>query len=145
MKQLKASDVLASKHVLLIARSLLRLQETFGNGDKGRFLDYVNNRLGISKSSYYYMDYYAFMSNYRQFQNLSMSFRVFRSMIPKLREWFSSQECQALDASDFYSAKYWMNADEEVEEMEDDDMDMVSNEHNFLFGDFLNHVLAAMC
>ena len=47
--------------------------------------------------------------------------------IPKLREWFSSQECQALDASDFYSEKYWMNADEEVEDMEDDDMYMVSD------------------
>ena len=110
MKQLKATDILASKHVMLIARSLMKLQETFGNGHKGRFLDYVNNRLGISKSSYYYyMDYYGFMSKYRQFQSLSMSFRVFRSMIPKLREWFSSQECQALDASDFYSEKYWMN------------------------------------
>jgi phage major head subunit gpT-like protein len=52
---------------------------------------------------------------------------VFRRMIPKLREWFSSQECQALDASDFYSEKYWMNAVEEVEDMEDDDMDMVSD------------------
>ena len=98
------------------------------NGHKGRFLDYVNNRLGISKSSYYYyMDYCGFMPKYRQFQSLSMSFRVFRSRIPKLREWFSSQECQALDASDFYSEKYWMNADEEVEDMEDDDMYMVSD------------------
>jgi hypothetical protein len=48
-------------------------------------------------------------------------------MIPKLWEWFSSQECQALNASDFYAEKYWMNADEEAEEMEDEDMDMVSD------------------
>ena len=31
MKQLKATDVLASKHVMLIARYLMKLQETFGN------------------------------------------------------------------------------------------------------------------
>jgi hypothetical protein len=35
MKQLKATDVLASKHVMRIARSLMKLQETFGNGHQG--------------------------------------------------------------------------------------------------------------
>jgi len=30
MKQLRAKDVLASKHVMLIARSLIKLLETFG-------------------------------------------------------------------------------------------------------------------
>ena len=35
-----------------------------------------------------------------------------------------------MDASDFYSEKYWVDADEEVEEMEEDDIDMVSNEQN---------------
>ena len=43
MRQLRATDVLASKHVMLIARSLMKLLETFGHGHKGRFLDYVNN------------------------------------------------------------------------------------------------------
>ncbi|EGF79213.1 hypothetical protein BATDEDRAFT_25789 [Batrachochytrium dendrobatidis JAM81] len=80
MKQLKATDVLASKKVMLIARSLMKLLETFGDGHKGRFLDYVNSRLGISKSSYYYyMEYYAFMSKYPKFQTLAVSFRVFRT------------------------------------------------------------------
>ncbi|KAK5668187.1 Glycerol kinase [Batrachochytrium dendrobatidis] len=91
MKQLKATDVLASKQVMLIARSLMKLLETFGDGHKGRFLDYVNSRLGISKSSYYYyMEHYAFMSKYPKFQTLAVSFRVFRSMIPKIKEWFMS-------------------------------------------------------
>jgi len=85
MRQLRATDVLAPKHVMLIARSLMKLLETFDHRHKGRFLDYVNNRLGISKSSYYYyMEYYAFMSKYPKFQNLAVSFRVFGSMIPKL-------------------------------------------------------------
>ncbi|KAL5033639.1 Glycerol kinase [Batrachochytrium dendrobatidis] len=127
MKQLKATDVLASKQVMLIARSLMKLLETFGDGHKGRFLDYVNSRLGISKSSYYYyMEHYAFMSKYPKFQTLAVSFRVFRSMIPKIKEWFMSQECQALDSSDFYSEHYWMNVDDE---MDDDDMNVL-NEHN---------------
>lgn len=129
MRQLRATDVLASKHVMLIARSLMKLLETFGHGHKGRFLDYVNNRLGISKSSYYYyMEYYAFMSKYPKFQNLAVSFRVFRSMIPKLTQWFMSAECRALDDSDFYSEHYWMDVDDV--EMDEDDMDMVSNEPN---------------
>ena len=129
MRQLRATDVLASKHVMLIARSLMKLLETFGHGHKGRFLDYVNNRLGISKSSYYYyMEYYAFMSKYPKFQNLAMAFRVFRSMIPKLTQWFMSAECRALDDSDFYSEHYWMDVDDV--EMDEDDMDMVSNEPN---------------
>ena len=129
MRQLRATDVLASKHVMLIARSLMKLLETFGDGHKGRFLDYVNNRLGISKSSYYYyMEYYAFMSMYPKFQNLAVSFRVFRSMIPKLKEWFLSEECRALDNSDFYSEQYWVDVDDV--EMDEDDMDVVSNEPN---------------
>jgi hypothetical protein len=106
MRQLRATDVLASKHIMLIARSLMKLLETFGHGHKGRFLDYANNRHGISKSSYYYyMEYYAFMLKYPKFQNLAVSFRVFRSMILKLTQWFISEECQALDDSDFYSIK----------------------------------------
>ncbi len=114
---------------MLIARSLMKLLETFGHGHKGRFLDYVNNRLGFSKSSYYYyMEYYAFMSKYPKFQNLAMAFRVFRSMIPKLTQWFMSEECRALDDSDFYSEHYWM--DVEDVEMDEDDMDVVSNEPN---------------
>ncbi|KAJ8323893.1 Glycerol kinase [Batrachochytrium dendrobatidis] len=65
MKQLKATDVLASKQVMLIARSLMKLLEKFGDDHKGRFLDYVNSRLGISKSSYYYyMEHYAFMAEF---------------------------------------------------------------------------------
>ncbi|EGF78749.1 expressed protein [Batrachochytrium dendrobatidis JAM81] len=65
MKQLKAANELASKKVMLIARSLMKLLETFGDGHKGRFLDYVNSRLGISKSSYYYyMEHYAFMAEF---------------------------------------------------------------------------------
>ncbi|OAJ42962.1 hypothetical protein BDEG_26348 [Batrachochytrium dendrobatidis JEL423] len=81
----------------------------------------------ISKSSYYYyMEYYAFMSKYPKFQTLAVSFRVFRSMIPKIKEWFMSQECQALNSSDFYSEHYWMNVDDE---MDDDDMNVL-NEHN---------------
>ena len=129
MRQLRATDVLASKHVMLIARSLMKLLKTFGHGHKGRFLDYVNNGLGISKSSYYYyMEYYAFMSKYPKFQNLAVSFRVFRSMIPKLTQWFMSEECRALDDSDSYSEHYWMDVDDV--EMDEDDMDMVSNEPN---------------
>ncbi|KAJ3376365.1 hypothetical protein HDU84_000290, partial [Entophlyctis sp. JEL0112] len=129
MRQLRATNVLASKHVMLIARSLMKLLETFGHGHKGRFLDYVNNRLGISKSSYYYyMEYYAFMSKYLKFQNLAMAFRVFRCMILKLMQWFMSAECQALDDSDFYSEHYWMDVDDV--EMDEDNMDMVSNEPN---------------
>jgi hypothetical protein len=107
------------------------IQETFGNGHKGRSLDYVNNRLGISKSSYYYyMGYYAFMSKYPKFQYLAMAFRVFRSMTPKLTQWFMSAECRAmiLISSDFYSAKYWMDVDDV--EMDEEDMDVVSNEPN---------------
>ncbi len=66
------------------------------------------------------------MSKYPKFQNLAMAFSVFRSMIPKLTQWFMSEECRALDDSDFYSEHYWMDVDEV--EMDDDDMDMVSNE-----------------
>jgi hypothetical protein len=103
----------------------MKLLETFGQGHKRRFLDYVNNRLGISKSSYYYyMEYYAFMSKYPKFQNLAVSFRVFRSMIPKLTQWFMSAECRALDDSDFYSEHYWMDVDDV--EMDEDGMDVVS-------------------
>jgi hypothetical protein len=47
-------------------------------------------------------------------------------MIPKIKEWFISQECQALDSSDFYSEKYWTNVDEEIGE---DDINIL-NEHN---------------
>lgn len=98
-----------------------------GTATMRRFLDYVNSRLGISKSSYYYyMEHYAFMSKYPKFQTLAMSFRVFRNMIPKIKEWFVSQECQALDSSNFYSEKYWMNVDEETGEV---DMNIL-NEHN---------------
>jgi len=49
-------------------------------------------------------------------------------MIPKLTQWFMSEECRALDNCDFYSEHYWMDVDEV--EMEDDDMDVVSNEPN---------------
>ena len=66
------------------------------------------------------------MSKYPRFQTLAMSFRVFRSMIPKIKEWFMSEECRALESSDFYSEKYWMNVDEESGE---DDMNIL-NEHN---------------
>ena len=112
-----------------MSRLLVKLQETFGNGHKRRFLDYVNNRLGIFKSSYYYyMEYYVFMSKYPKFQNLAVSFRVFRSMIPKLTEWFISEECRALDNCNFYSEHYWMEVDNV--EMDEDDVDMVSNEPN---------------
>lgn len=68
------------------------------------------------------------MSKYPKFQNLAMAFRVFRSMIPKLTQWFMSAECRALDDSDFYSEHYWMDVDDV--EMDEDDMDMVSNEPN---------------
>ncbi|OAJ44212.1 hypothetical protein BDEG_27476 [Batrachochytrium dendrobatidis JEL423] len=88
MKQLKATDVLASKQVMLIARSLMKLLETFGDGHKGRFLDHVNSRLGISKSSYYYyMEHYAFMS-----------------------------KVSSLKRSDFYSEHYWMGVDDEMDD-----------------------------
>ncbi len=49
-------------------------------------------------------------------------------MIPKLTQWFMSAECRALDDSDFYSEHYWMDVDDV--EMDEDDMDMVSNEPN---------------
>ena len=71
------------------------------------------------------MEYYAFISKYPKFQNLAMAFRVFRSMIPKLTQWFMSEECRALDDSDFYSEHYWMDVD--GVEMGEDDVDMVSN------------------
>ena len=58
------------------------------------------------------MEYYAFISKYPKFQNLAMAFRVFRSMIPKLTQWFMSEECRALDNSDFYSEHYWMDVDD---------------------------------
>ena len=49
-------------------------------------------------------------------------------MIPKLMQWFMSAECRALDNPDFYSEHYWMIVDDV--EMDEDDMDMVSNEPN---------------
>lgn len=54
LTQIKATNILASSHVMILARSLEKLLETFGQGKKGDFLEYVNNRLDISKSSYYY-------------------------------------------------------------------------------------------
>lgn len=72
------------------------------------------------------MEYYAL--KYPKFQNLAMAFRVFRSMIPKLTQWLISEECRALDDSDFYSEHYWIDVDDV--EMDEDDMDVVSNDPN---------------
>jgi hypothetical protein len=84
LNQIKASNLLASKHVMLIARSLTKLLETFGAAQNGLFLDYIKDRLDISKTSYYYyMDYYSTMSKYPRFQTLPIAFRSFRSMTPK--------------------------------------------------------------
>lgn len=49
-------------------------------------------------------------------------------MIPKLTQWFISEECRALNDSDFYSEHYWMDVDDV--EMDKDDMDVVSNDPN---------------
>jgi hypothetical protein len=49
-------------------------------------------------------------------------------MIPKLTQWFMSEECRALHNCDFYSEHYWMDVDDV--EMDEDDMDVVSNEPN---------------
>jgi hypothetical protein len=47
-------------------------------------------------------------------------------MIPKLTQWFMSEECRALDNCDFYSEQYWMDVDDV--ELDEDDMNVVSNE-----------------
>lgn len=111
---------------MLVARSLMKLHDTFGM-DKRDSSWTMRTTERASPNHPTTTIRSTILSKYPKFQSLAVAFRVFRSMIPKLKEWVSWQECQALDPSDFYSDKYWINVDEELEA----DMEMVaSNDQN---------------
>jgi hypothetical protein len=63
------------------------------------------------------MSYYSAMTKYPKFQALPIAFKVFKSMTPKLKQWFESEKCQSLDHSDFQSEQFWKDVDDD-EEME---------------------------
>ncbi|KAI8616038.1 hypothetical protein BC830DRAFT_1241356, partial [Chytriomyces sp. MP71] len=46
----------------------------------------------------------------------SQNFQNFIFMIPKVKQWFSTSECQALDDSKFTSEKYLKDSDNDDEE-----------------------------
>jgi len=96
----------------------MKLQETFGNGRKRKVP-------GIRQQHTWHLQiillllYGVLRFHVKIFkipESGSVLSSVLRSMIPKLREWFMSQERRALDDSVFYSEKYWMKVDEETGE-----------------------------
>ncbi|KAI8621912.1 hypothetical protein BC830DRAFT_1092149 [Chytriomyces sp. MP71] len=68
------------------------------------------------------MEYYYFITKHPKFENLPVAYCVFICMIPKVKQWFSTSECQALYDSKF---NYWKDSDNEREE--EDGMEISPN------------------
>ncbi|KAJ3111443.1 hypothetical protein HK100_002690 [Physocladia obscura] len=117
-----ATELVASGYILLVAKSIIKLEQAFDHSAKLIFVEHVHNKIGISKTTYYnYMDYYYFITKYRKFENLPVAYRVFIRMIPKVKQWFTTSECQALDHSECTSEKYWTDYDDEVDDEDEDE------------------------